>query len=143
MEKQIFSDVSPVDRREMLEANSEKVEQMTYSKPLTPEELEKARMDFSQQAIEIANRQDQLKAVTDAIKAEIKPMLENSRSLLAEIRTKHRLVTEEVFFLADHDSGMMCIYNATGELVSSRRLTPEENQLSIHSSRHLRIAQNQ
>lgn len=142
MEKSIFKEYPPAQRKEMLEANAEKVGEMTYSKPLTPEELEKARMDYSQLAIEIANKQDELRLLTSTLKAEIKPMAEKSRETLTEIRTKHRDVKETVYHLADHEEGMMCTYNSVGELITSRRLTPEENQLSIHSGRVMRIAQN-
>lgn len=142
MEKELFKDVPLKDRAEMLEANAEKVEPMTYAKPLTPEELEKERMNFSQHAIEIAQKQEKLKEITDQYKAEIKPLAEQYRTTLQMIKSKQRLVTEQVYHLADHEEGLMGTYNSMGELISSRRLTPEENQISIHSSRSLRIAQN-
>ena len=142
MEKQLFADVPAHQRKEMLEANSEKVEEMLYSKPLNSEELEKERINFSQRAIEISSKQDTLKEITEKFKAELKPMVDEYKASLQMIKTKHRMVKETVYHLADHETGMMCTYNSMGELISSRRLTPEENQLSIHSSRALRIASN-
>lgn len=143
MEKYLFTDYPPEERAEMLEANCEKAEEMTYAKPLTQEEMEAERMNYSQRAIEISVLQDKLKEVSGVIKAELKPMIEENRTLLNTIKTRQRSVKERVYHLADHDAGLMCTYNSMGELISSRRLTPEENQLSIHSNRIMKIAQNE
>jgi hypothetical protein len=142
MEKQLFTDVALNKRAEMLEANAEKVEEMTYPKPLTSEEMEAERMNFSQMAIEISAKQDKMKEITDQHKAELKPMVEAYKETLTMIKTKQRMVKEQVYHLADHADGLMCTYNGRGELIISRRLTPEENQLSIHSSRTLKVAKN-
>lgn len=142
MEKQLFADVPYSQRAEMLEANAEKVEEMTYAKPLLPEEMELERINFSQKSIEVAVKCDKFKEISDLHKAEIKPMLEETRTILTMIKTKQRMVKETVYHLAYHEEGLMCTYNSRGELIISRRLTPEENQLSIHSSRSLRIAKN-
>ena len=143
MEKQLFQEIPISQRADMLEANAEKVEEMTYPKPLTAEELEERRMAFSQMAIEISAKNDRMKEITDQHKAELKPMVDEYKETLSIIKTKQRMVKETVYHLADHEDGLMCTYNSRGELIMSRRLTPEENQLSIHSSRTLRIAQNQ
>jgi hypothetical protein len=142
MEKQLFTEVPLSERAEMLEANAEKVEEMTYAKSLPSEELEQARINYAQQAIEIATKQDTLKEITARLKDELKPMVEEHKDTLQVIKSKQKLVTEKVYHLADHEEGMMCTYNGQGELISSRRLLQEENQLSIHSKRSMRIAQN-
>lgn len=129
-------------RREMLEANSERFEERTYSKSLTPEDLDKARMEFSQLAIEISQKKDQLREAMAEIKAEIKPMSEKFEVLLGEIKSRSRIVRGTLYDLADHDEGMMGTYDENGNLIGARRLTPEENQMSIHSVRTLRHAQN-
>lgn len=143
MEKQLFADVPFHQRAEMLEANAEKVEEMTYQRPLSPEELEKERINFSQISIEVSTTEDKLKAIQDEYKATLKPMKENARQTLTMIKTKHREVKETVYHLADHEAGMMCTYNKIRELIMSRRLTPEENQLSIHLGRTMKAAINQ
>jgi hydroxypyruvate isomerase len=130
MEKQLFEDVPVGQRAEHLEANAVKVEEMTYHKALNEAELEKERLRFSQLAIEISSKQDRRKLVEDYKKT------------LQMIKTKQREVTENVYHLADHAEGMMCTYNNRGELIGSRRLTPEEHQLSIHSGRVMKVAQN-
>lgn len=143
MEKQLFADVPLHQRAEMLEANAEKVEEMTYQRALSPEELEKTRIEFAQTIIEISTLEDKLKIIVDEHKAAMKPMKDTSKQLLGQIKTKHREVRETVYHLADHETGMMCTYNKTGELIFSRRLTPEENQLSIHLGRTMKAAINQ
>jgi hypothetical protein len=52
------------------------------------------------------------------------------------------MLTENVYHLAAFDEGMMCTYDKGGELIQVRKLTPEENQMSINSMRVLRNAQN-
>lgn len=143
MEKQLFANLSPADRIEMLEANCERSEEMTYSKPLLPEEMEAERINFSQKSIELAVKQDKFKEISDQHKAEIKPMMEEARTILQMIKSRQKVVKELVYHLADHEDGLMCTYNQRGELIMTRRLTPEENQMSIHSSRFMKVAQNQ
>lgn len=142
MEKQLFDDVPLNQRAEHLEANAEKVEEMTYHKALNEAELEKERLRFSQLAIEISSKQDRHKLVVEEFKGEISPLQKDYKKTLQMIKTKQREVTENVYHLADHAEGMMCTYNNRGELIGSRRLTPEEHQLSIHSGKVMKVAQN-
>lgn len=143
MEKQLFADVPLHQRAEMLEANAEKVEEMTYQRALSPEELEKIRIEFAQTIIEVSTMEDKLKMIVDEHKSAIKPKRATGMQLLGQIKTKHREVKETVYHLADRETGMMCTYNKVGELIFSRRLTPEENQLSIHLGRTMKAAINQ
>lgn len=60
-------------------------------------------------------------------------MKQTNKRLLTEIKTKQTDVDGTLFHMANHDDGMMEIYDQDGDLVSSRRLRPEEKQGTIFS----------
>lgn len=127
----------------MLSANADNIEEMTYARALSKEELDKRRMEFSQQAIEIARKQDELKSIKETFAADLKPMVTAYRETLQEIKSQQVMVTETVYHLADYDDGMMCTYNKQGELIMTRKLTAEEGQMRITNMKILKTAQNQ
>lgn len=47
------------------------------------------------------------------------------------MKTKHAEIDEEVYLLDNQEEGMMLIYNALGEMLSSRKLSPNERQSNV------------
>ena len=140
MESKLFQELKIADRAGMLEANCESMEDMTYSKSISQEELEKVRGEFTQLAIEVAALEDQLKEVKEQFAEKLKPMKDEMKESLHILKTRAKEVKERVYVLKDFSEGMIGIYNNRGELISSRRMMAEESQMSINSN--LRIAQN-
>ena len=142
MESKLFQNETPEERIILLRDNAEKTEEMTFHRPLSVEEVEKDKSDFSQNAIEISAIEDELAGIKEEFKARIKPKKELYQKLLSSIKTRSKEVTEDVFIIADYDEKMMGIYNSNGELITSRRMVAEEMQMSINSNRVLKIAKN-
>jgi len=134
METKLFQEYPVGKRAEMLESNAESVEEMTYSKSLMPEEIEKVRIDFAQKAIEINSKEEEFKEVSEEFHRELKPIKKEFKESLQVIKTRQKEVTEKVYILKDFKEGMLGIYNCQGDLISSRRLTSEEMQLSINTN---------
>jgi lipopolysaccharide export LptBFGC system permease protein LptF len=137
MNQEALTQLSASELRQRLEANAEKSESLTFNKPLTEEEVEKEIKDFSQLAIEIQQKEDKLDEIKDEFKTILKPLKTSFSEKLKTIRSKSKTVTETVYLIPDFETGLMETYSQDGVMIQSRRLTPEERQLSIHKSLHL------
>ena len=63
----------------------------------------------------------------------MKPLKEANRVRLSEIKTKQTTVEGTLYHIPNYDESMMETFDENGELVSSRRLRPEEKQGTVFS----------
>lgn len=119
-----------------LKANADRIEKQTFMRKLMDPEYEKVVQDFARVATDIKVLEEEFKAVKDDFKDRLKPLQQQFQYHLSVVRTHQIQVTEEVYLIADHESGMMETYSKDGELILSRRLTPEEKQtrMSLHKA---------
>jgi gas vesicle protein len=121
-------DMSPEVRRQILTDNADKIEESTYQKPLTPEELDLRRAQLSDKDIELADLEDEKKEMMAGIKQRMDAVKTVKKTLRAEVRTRQTTVTGKLYHVANHDNNMMESFDEEGNLVSSRRLLPNERQ---------------
>lgn len=121
------------ERLMVLQENAHKIEQKTYQKILTADELAARREDLSDNCIKLNQLEDELKVVKDDFKVKMDPLKTVHKTLLSEIKTKQTSVDGTLFHMANHDEGMMETYDNEGYLVETRRLRPEEKQGTIFS----------
>jgi hypothetical protein len=57
---------------------------------------------------------------------ELKPLKETRQALLADIKSKGRMVKEKCYKFIEKEEKMACFYNGEGILVSSRPATRDE-----------------
>lgn len=131
MAKIFMPDATPEERINNLRNNADKVEQTTYEKELTQEELDAKREEFVDNDIQIAKLEDELNEKKAEFKSKIEPIKIVNRSLRQEVKTKKKEVKGHLFHMANHTDSMMETYDETGELVSSRRLRPDEKQVRM------------
>lgn len=131
--KQFMPDVTAKERLMILQENAAKVEQTTYQKALSPEELAARREDLADNCIKLNRFEDELKEIKDSFKLSMDPLKNSNKTLLTEIKTKQTTIDGTLFHLANHEDGMMETYDNDGYLISTRRLRPEEKQGSIFS----------
>jgi hypothetical protein len=131
MSKQFMPDLSPKERLSIMQENAAKIEQTGYQKPLTPEELAARREDLADNCIKLNKFEDELKEVKDSFKLQMDPLKITNKKLLTEIKTKQTEIDGTLFHMANHDDGMMEVYDNDGYLISSRRLRPEEKQGNV------------
>lgn len=117
----------------IMQENAAKIEQTTYQKSLSAEELAARREDLADNCIKLNKFEDELKEVKDDFKIKMDPLKSANKTLLTEIKTKQTEVDGTLFHMANHDDGMMETYDNEGYLISSRRLRPEERQGTIFS----------
>jgi hypothetical protein len=128
MAKIFMPELSPDERINILRNNADKVEQTDYEKELTEDELIAKREEFVDNSIDVSKLEDELAEKKKEYKNKIEPIKLINRGLQKEIKTKKKWVKGQLFHMADHINGYMETWDETGELVSSRRLRPDEKQ---------------
>jgi hypothetical protein len=131
MEKLLLQNVGAKERLETLENSADKVENFSYTKPFTSDQIIVFKDELSTTMIELNSIEDEFKSVKDEYKGKMKPLKEQNRSLLTNIKNKAEFVTEKCFIIIeDNEAGY---YNADGELIYRRPLLPNEKQKTIFS----------
>lgn len=131
MPKIFMPEVSSEERLLILRNNADKVEQTDYEKELTEDELIAKREEFVDNSIAISKLEDELAEKKKEYKNKIEPVKLVNRGLQQEIKTKKKWVKGQLFHMADQVNSMMETWDETGELVSSRRLRPDEKQVRM------------
>jgi molybdopterin converting factor small subunit len=133
MPKIFMPEEKPEERLRILQINADKVETTTYEKELTEDELIAKREEFVDNSIVVSKLEDELAEKKKEFKNKIEPVKLVNRALQQEIKTKKKEVKGLLFQMADQVNSMMEVYDETGELVSSRRLRPEEKQTRLQA----------
>lgn len=131
MAKIFMPDVSPEERLNILKNNADKIEETPYEKELTEEELIAKREQFVDNSIAVSKLEDELAEKKKEFKNKIEPLKLVNRGLQYEVKTGKKAAKGFLFHMADHTNGYMETYDETGELVSSRRLRPDEKQVRM------------
>lgn len=131
--KQFLPESTPKERLMVLQESAAKVEQTTYQKSLSQEDLAARREDLADNCIKLNHFEDELADIKAKFKDDMDPLKQTNKRLLTEIKTKQTSVDGTLYHLANHEDGMMETYDNEGFLISSRRLRPEEKQGHIFS----------
>lgn len=131
MEKQLFADYAPEQRRAFLQDNADSIELTSYTRRFTHEELAEFKDKLSTVAIDINSISIEKKEVMDNFKDRMKPLNVEHSDLLEKIHNKAEVVEEDCFKMISHEEGMVGFYNQIGELVYSRPILPQEKQSTI------------
>jgi hypothetical protein len=122
---------TPDEIKRILLENCEGTETMQYTKKLSEDELAGFREGYVNNNLEMAGHVEELQAAKDHFKTVTKPLKEDSKLMLRVLKTRHLEITGTCYKLPNFDTGMMEYVSDTGEIVSTRRLLPEEKQGSM------------
>lgn len=131
MAKIFMPDADLEERINVLRNNADKIDNTDYEKELTEDELIAKREEFVDNSIDVSKLEDELAEKKKEFKNKIEPIKLVNRGLQKEIKTKKRWVKGQLFHMANHTDSMMETYDETGEMVSSRRLRPDEKQVRM------------
>ena len=120
-------------RRQMLEDNCDRIEEVGYMKPFTGEQLLEMKDRLSDLSIEINDIEIEKKASAELFKAQLKPLTEERGKLLDNIRNKAEHTKEKCFKFVDQEAGYVGYYSKDGFLVESRPIRQDERQKTIMS----------
>lgn len=132
MAKIFMPELSAEERITILRNHADKVEQTDYEKELTEDELIAKREEFVDNSIVVSKLEDELAEKKKEFKNKIEPLKLINRSLQQEVKSKKKQVKGFLYHMADHANGMMETWDESGELVSSRRLRPDEKQARLY-----------
>lgn len=133
MQKTILDGVSEHQRLQVLRDTADSIENTTYLKPLSQDELDIKREEYFENQIKLTAFSDELSEIKSSYKDKTKPLHEANRTLLQEVRTRQTEIVGTLFHMANHETGFMETYNEKTELISTRRLRPDEKQKNIFS----------
>lgn len=131
--QQFMPNITSKERLMLLQENATKVEQTTYQKVLSPDELAARREDLADDCIKLNQFEDELKEIKDDFKDKMDPLKLANKKRLTEIKTKQSQTDGTLYHIADYESNMMETYDSEGMPVGSRRLRPDEKQGTIFS----------
>lgn len=108
-----------------------------YQKPLTPAELDERREMKVAADITIDKLEKEKKEYLDQMKQQMEPLKDKSATLLKVVRDRFETVIGNAYIFRDDETGYIGYYDANGNLINQRRMTPEEKQGSILSNIHV------
>ena len=127
MQKVLGQDIKDLDaRKQFLLDNADEVVEMDYSKSFDADELAKKKTELAEKSIKINDLNKAIKDYKEEVNLELKPLKEEVKELLGDIKAKSRVVTEKCYKMVDEDERMAYFYNTEGVFVSSRPATKEE-----------------
>jgi hypothetical protein len=107
-------------------------EQMPVRTPVGTQERREIDNRFTELAIKIAGFQDKLDLARFEFKTAAKPLQEEMTEILNILRAGYKESKKMCFLVPDYEAGEMQYMDPdTGEVVFTRRLRPEERQMSI------------
>lgn len=131
MAKVFMPDVSPEERINIMRNNADKIDETNYEKELTQDAVDIKRETLVDNLIAISSHEEVLDAAKAVFKQLANPLKEKNAVLQREVKHKREVVKGVLFHMANHEEGMMEVFDQEGELVSSRRLLPTERRQTI------------
>lgn len=132
MDKFLFMEYAEGEARvNALDANSDAIEEITYTRRFTPDELADMRSRLADNSIEESDIEAKKKEEMDRFKDQLKPIQKAKTTLLSKLKTKTEQVTESCYKMINRDERLVGYYNSDGELVSARPLNAQEMQKTI------------
>lgn len=131
MERAMGQNIPEDKRASFLRDNCDKIEEIGYMKPFTPDEITQKKDELSEVAIKINDIESNKKETLKDFKQQLEPLTEQKADLLKNIKTKAEWVTEDCYQFINHDERLVGYYNKEGILVASRPTRPEETQYTL------------
>lgn len=127
----MLSDIPVHQRAGILADNSDAIEEVSYSKSFSSDELTEKRVELEHVSVRIDDLEEAKKDYLDVLKTEMKPLLESKKTVIKELKEKAATVRENCYRFLDEETRMVGFYNSEGLLVYSRPATVAELQKTI------------
>ena len=132
MDKTLFQNISEgVERQQMLLDNADGVEEISFTRMLTPEQIADLKDELSEQCIQLKDVKADKKAHNAMYNEQIKQLETESDRLTDKIREGADIVMEQCYKMIDQEEGMVGYYDKYGILVLQRPMKREERQTTI------------
>lgn len=132
MNTEYFKSLPPDERLKVLRDNADFTEDhFSYTKTLTDEELREYERNLGKSVISLDHLEQRKRDFMDELKEEMKPLKNELKELTGIIRRKAIDKTETVYCIKDWESMKVLYYNAAGDLIIQRNMSPAERQTSM------------
>lgn len=134
-EKFLMRNEMPEKKLEYLSNTADEVVKEKYYQRLTSDELTAKKAEFTANALNIEDLEEQKKEVIDEFKNQIQPLKDANKILSSEIRTGFVQKEGKLFLMIDRQTRMVSYYDETGELIESKTRPATSDELqntSIH-----------
>lgn len=119
--------------QQMLRESADKIiGNYSYFRQLTDDERASKKDHMATTLIKLSALQDELAELKKEINEKIKPLNDELRATLRDIKLNGQEVTEEVYVHFDQEADRANYFNAEGEQIFSRRLYPDEKQTTMY-----------
>ena len=102
-----------------------------YMRRLTETEINNYRKEVADLSIDASVLEEEFQDVKDEHKAKLKPIKKGIRTALLLVRNKQIEDPREVYHVPNYSTGKMEVVDLAGEVIETRRMSPEEMQVSI------------
>jgi len=134
MQKEMFEDRDPEEKEKSLSDTCDKVENFSYDKSFTNQDVDMFRERLSDLMISIGKFDIEIAKIKKQYMEDTKPMRLEIKELLENIRFRSRMVEERAYVFIDHEDNRVGYYNSQGMLIHERMLNIDEHQRSIMSA---------
>lgn len=125
--------LSVEERETVLQGEALSVEVQSYMQPLSPDELAVKKDEFTNAAILKAATENELTDIKKEFKDKLDPLRSKISECLTAIKNKAVEVKGNIYKLPDYENQMIHFIDPLGNVLSSRRMLPEEKQYRIMS----------
>lgn len=130
-----LKDLAEDDRKLVLESESISIEELGYTKRLSEEELQIKREDLANAAIKKAMIEDEFAEIKAQFKDRLEPVNIVLKESIEAVKNRSVSIMGKVYKLADYDNQMIHVVDPFGNVISSRRMLPEERQFRIQTAK--------
>ena len=120
-------------RMEFLENNSHSITEGQYFRRFDEEDVRQHQSVFMDKSIELKRVLDEFEEIKSTYKKKIKALETDRGVLMQEMMQSGEWLDGKQYAFDDQENGKMEYYDENGNFISSRRLLPNERQLTITS----------
>lgn len=126
--------LTPRERVEYLNDHATAISEGQYFRKFDEEDISQSRADYADKSIELNMLQEEFDGIKAQYKAKIKNLEGDKKLIMTSIMQSGEWLNGKQYGFDDQIRGVMEYYDENGQFISSRRLTPNERQLSINSA---------
>ena len=132
--KKIRPEMNPDQRRVFLETNCYVKESKEYNRDLSEEEIETERHFYAENGLALENIENEFKTVKEEFARKIKEQETLMSERLTRIRTRQIKIYGTLYGVRNLETQKMEYYDVYGDMISSRPLTPDEQDGSLFNN---------
>lgn len=129
--KNLFAETPPAEREAMLKEMATKSELQSVRRFYGEEEKHQMKDYLSTETIGLLEQKDAFKEIKKEFNKVIAEHNKQIVKVAKDLKQGYSEQSETVYGVADQERDMMDFYDARGEFLNSRRLLPEERQVTM------------